>query len=165
MSGFVGHGRLQDAEWLMRACMILNEDRPAHADPIDEDTALNHVYARQSAEFEALLDRIDPEGDIDRARFPDLAFFAASEGWPADMILAIVAALLIWLFLPDWYGVARYVAYLAVGSFVAIRYLQARRRRERARAAAIRLGLDPEREHRLTLRMLVKYRRKPVTLH
>ena len=83
MSGYYAHGRLQDAEWLMRACMILNRDRPAHADPVDEDTPLNQVYARQSAEFEDLLAQIDPEGDIDRGIFPVLAFFTASEGWPA----------------------------------------------------------------------------------
>ena len=81
------------------------------------------------------------------------------------MILAIVAALGIWLFLPDWYGVANYVAYLAVAGFVAIQYLRARRKRERARAEMIRLGLDPQKEHPLTLRILVKYRRPPVTLH
>lgn len=165
MSGFVGQGRLQDAEWLMRACMILNRDRPGHADPVDEDTPLNKVYARQSAEFEALLERIDPEGDIDRKIFPVLAYFSASEGWPLDVIIAIVAALGIWLFLPDWYGVANYVAYLAVGGFVAIQYLRARRQRERARAEMIRLGLDAQKEHPLTLRILVKYRRPPVTLH
>lgn len=165
MSGFVGHGRLQDAEWLMRACMILNEDRPPHAEPIGEDTPLNRVYARQAAEFETLLDRIDPEGDIDRSRFPSSAYFYASEGWPVDMILAAAAALLIWLFLPDWYGLGKLIAWLVVGSFVAIRYLQARRRGERERAAAIRLGLDPEREHVLTLRMLARSRRRPETLH
>ena len=165
MSGFAGHGRLQDGEWLMRACMILNRDRPTQADPVDEDTPLNRVFARQAAEFEALLDRIDPEGDIDRKIFPVLAYFTASEGWPLDVILAIVAALGIWLFLPDWYGVANYVAYLAVAGFVAIQYLRARRKRERARAEMIRLGLDPQKEHPLTLRILVKYRRPPVTLH
>ena len=165
MSGFAGHGRLQDGEWLMRACMILNRDRPAHADPIDEDTPLNRVYARQAAEFEALLKRVDPEGDIDRKIFPVLAYFTASEGWPVDIIIAIVAALGVWLFLPDWYGVANYVAYLAIGGFVAIQYLRARRARERARAEMLRLGLDPAREHPLTLRILVRYRRPPVTLH
>ncbi|MEA1941947.1 MAG: hypothetical protein U9P68_06840 [Pseudomonadota bacterium] len=165
MSGFAGHGRLQDGEWLMRACLILNRDRPAHADPIDEDTPLNRVYARQAAEFEALLKRVDPEGDIDRRIFPVLAYFTASEGWPVDIILAIVAALGVWLFLPDWYGVANYVAYLAIGGFVAIQYLRARRARERARAEMLRLGLDPTREHPLTLRILVRYRRPPVTLH
>lgn len=165
MSGFAGHGRLQDGEWLMRACLILNRDRPAHADPIDEDTPLNRVYARQAAEFESLLKRVDPEGDIDRRIFPVLAYFTASEGWPVDIILAIVAALGVWLFLPDWYGVANYVAYLAIGGFVAIQYLRARRARERARAEMLRLGLDPTREHPLTLRILVRYRRPPVTLH
>jgi len=165
MSGFYAHGRLQDAEWLMRACMILNRDRPAHADPVDEDTPLNQVYVRQSAEFEDLLARIDPEGDIDRGIFPVLAFFTASEGWPVDIIFAIVAALGVWLFLPDWYGVANYVAYLAIAGFVAIQYLRSRRRRERARAEMIRLRLDPEKEHPLTLRILVRYRRQPVTLH
>lgn len=165
MSGFAGRGRLQDGEWLMRACLILNRDRPAHADPIDEDTPLNRVYARQAAEFEALLKRVDPEGDIDRRIFPVLAYFTASEGWPVDIILAIVAALGVWLFLPDWYGVANYVAYLAIGGFVAIQYLRARRARERARAEMLRLGLDPTREHPLTLRILVRYRRPPVTLH
>jgi len=165
MSGFAGQGRLQDGEWLMRACLILNRDRPAHADPIDEDTPLNQVYARQAAEFETLLERVDPEGEIDRKIFPVLAYFTASEGWPVDIILAIVAALGVWLFLPDWYGVANYVAYLAIGGFVAIQYLRARRARERARAEMLRLGLDPTREHPLTLRILVRYRRPPVTLH
>ncbi|WP_300543203.1 hypothetical protein [Maricaulis sp.] len=165
MSGFAGHGRLQDGEWLIRACMILNEDRPAHADPVTEDTRLNQVFARQSAEFEALLDRIDPEGDIDRSIFPVLAYFTASEGWPLDIILAAIAALGIWLFLPDWFGVAEYVAYLGVAGFVAIQYLRARRRRERARAEMLRLGLNPEQEHPLTLRILVRYRRQPVTIH
>jgi hypothetical protein len=165
MSGFAGRGRLQDGEWLMRACLELNRERPAHAEPIDEDTPLNRVYARQAAEFEALLKRIDPEGDIDRRIFPVLAYFTASEGWPVDIILAIVAALGVWLFLPDWYGVANYVAYLAIGGFVAIQYLRARRARERARAEMLRLGLDPTREHPLTLRILVRYRRSPVTLH
>lgn len=165
MSGYAGHGRLQDGEWLMRACLILNRDRPAHADPIDEDTPLNRVYARQAAEFETLLERVDPEGEIDRKIFPVLAYFTASEGWPVDIILAIVAALGVWLFLPDWYGVANYVAYLAIGGFVAIQYLRARRARERARAEMLRLGLDPTREHPLTLRILVRYRRPPVTLH
>ena len=48
---------------------------------------------------------------------------------------------------------------------IAGRYLRARRKRERARAEMIRLGLDPQKEHPLTLRILVKYRRPPVTLH
>jgi len=165
MSGYAGHGRLQDGEWLMRACMILNRDRPAHADAIDEDTPLNRVYARQAAEFETLLERVDPEREIDRKIFPVLAYFTASEGWPVDIIIAIVAALGVWLFLPDWYGVANYVAYLAIGGFVAIQYLRARRARERARAEMLRLGLDPTREHPLTLRILVRYRRPAVTLH
>ena len=162
MSGFVGHGRLQDAEWLMRACLILNRDRPTHADPVTEDTPLNQVYARQSAEFEALLDQIDPEGEVDRRIFPVLAFFTASEGWPVDIIFSIVAALCVWLFLPNWYGLAQFTAYVAIGGFVAIQYLRARRRQERARAEMIRLGLDPTREHPLTLRILVKYRRRDV---
>ncbi len=162
MSGFVGHGRLQDAEWLMRACLILNRDRSAHADPITEDTPLNQVYARQSAEFDSLLELIDPEGEVDRRIFPVLAFFTASESWPVDIIFAIVAALGVWLFLPNWYGVTQLVAYVAIGGYVAIQYLQSRRRQERARAEMIRLGLDPTREHPLSLRILVKYRRHDV---
>jgi len=165
MSGFVGRGRLQDAEWLMRACMILNRDRPANADPIDEGTPLNRVFLTQSAEFESLLEQIDPEGDIDRQIFPTLAFMTASEGWPVDVIIAIVAAILTWLFLPDWYGFGHFVAYVLIGSFVAIQYLRARRRHERARAMMIRRGLDPTRQHALTLRLLVRYRDIPTTIH
>lgn len=162
MSGFRGYGRLQDAEWLMRACLILNRDRPSHADPITEDTPLNQVYARQSAEFEALLTQIDPEGEVDREIFPVLGFFTASESWPVDIIFSIVAALGVWLFLPNWYGVAYLVAYVAIGGFVAIQYLRARRKKERARAEMIRLGLDPAKDHPLTLRILVKFRRMDV---
>ena len=73
--------------------------------------------------------------------------------------------MLVWLFLPDWYGVAEYVAYLAIAGFVAIQYLRARRLRERARAEMIRLGLDPDKRHPLTLRILARYRKRPVTLH
>jgi hypothetical protein len=29
----------------------------------------------------------------------------------------------------------------------------------------LRLGLNPEQEHPLTLRVLVRYRRQPVTIH
>lgn len=165
MSGYVGFGRLQDGEWVMRAAMRLNEDRPAHADPIDETTPLNRVYARQTAEFEALLERIDPEGDIDRDIFPVLAYFTQSEGWPVDIIFSILAVLGIWLFLPNWIGIAHYVGYLAVGGFIAIQYLRARRQREKGRAEMLRLGLDPEKEHPLTLRILVRYRKRPVTVH
>lgn len=165
MSGYAGRGRLQDGEWLMRACMIMNRDQPAHAEPYHEDTELNRVYTRQSAEFEALLAQIDPEGDIDHDIFPVLAYFNASENWPLDILIAAAAALLVWLFLPDWYGVTEYLAYLAIAGYVAIQYLRARRLRERARAGALRLGLNPQAEHKLTLRQLVKYRRKPVTVH
>ncbi len=159
MSGFAGTGRLQDAEWVMRACLYLNRELPAGADPYSETTHLNRVWATQSAEFERLLAVIDPEGDIDPAIFPVLAFFDPSENWPLDIILAAIAGLLVWLFLPDWYGIAEYVAYLAIAGFVAIQYLRARRVRERARAEMIRLGLDPDRRHPLTLRILARYRK------
>ncbi|MHA6286960.1 hypothetical protein [Maricaulis sp. CAU 1757] len=166
MSGFVGRGRLQEAEWLMRAVMVLNRDLPPHATPYDEDTELNRVYTRQAAEFEALLAKVDPEGEIDRELFPVLAYFNASESWPLDIILGAVAALLVWQFLPDWYGVAEYLAYLMIFAWIAIQYLRARRRGQVARTSARRLGLDPDAEHRLTLRQLVRYRRPPAhTLH
>ncbi|OLF80592.1 hypothetical protein AWH62_15285 [Maricaulis sp. W15] len=170
MTGFAGAGRLQDGEWLMRACLYLNRELPAGAEPYTEMTHLNRVWATQSAEVERLLEIIDPEGDIDRSIFPVLAFFDPSENWPLDIILAAIAALCVWLFLPDWYGVAEYLAYLLIGGFVAIQYLRARRLRERARAEMIKLGLDPEARHPLTLRILVRYRKQPgharaVTLH
>lgn len=165
MSGYVGAGRLQDGEWLMRASMMLNKDLPHGAEPYTEMTQLNRVWATQSAEVEQLLGLIDPEGEIDRSIFPVLAFFDPSENWPLDIILAAMAALGVWLFLPDWYGVAEYLAYLLIGAFVAVQYLRARRLRERARAEMIKLGLDPDARHPLTLRILVRYRKKPVTLH
>ncbi|WP_291845034.1 hypothetical protein [Maricaulis sp.] len=165
MSGYAGAGRLQDGEWLMRACLYLNRELPPGAEPYTEMTHLNRVWATQSAEFDRLLEIIDPEADIDRRIFPVLAFFDPSENWPLDIILAGFAALLVWLFLPDWYGVAEYVAYLAIAGFVAIQYLRARRLRERARAEMIRLGLDPDKRHPLTLRILARYRKRPVTLH
>jgi len=165
MSGFAGAGRLQDGEWLMRACLRLNQDLPRGAETHTETTHLNQVWATQSAEFERLLEIVDPEGDIDRSIFPVLAFFDPSENWPLDIILAAIAALLVWVFLPDWYGVAEFVAYLAIAGFVAIQYLRARRLRDRARAEMIRLGLDPDKRHPLTLRILVRYRKPPVTVH
>jgi hypothetical protein len=165
MSGFVGSGRLQDGEWLMRACLLLNRELPGGAERYTELSHLNRIWATQSAEFERLLELIDPEGEIDPTIFPVLAFFDPSENWPLDIILAAIAALLVWVFLPDWYGVAEYVAYLAIAGFVAVQYLRARRLRERARAEMIRLGLDPEKRHPLTLRILVRYRKKPITLH
>lgn len=165
MSGYVGAGRLQDGEWLMRASMMLNKDLPHGAEPYTEMTQLNRVWATQSAEVEQLLGLIDPEGEIDRSIFPVLAFFDPSENWPLDIILAAMAALGVWLFLPDWYGVAEYLAYLLIGAFVAVQYLRARRLRGRARAEMIKLGLDPDARHPLTLRILVRYRKKPVTLH
>ncbi|ABI65364.1 hypothetical protein [Maricaulis maris] len=165
MSGYVGAGRLQDGEWLMRACMLLNKDLPLGAEPYTEMSQLNRIWATQSAEVDRLLALIDPEGDIDQSIFPVLAFFDPSEGWPLDIILAAMAALGVWLFLPDWYGVAEYLAYLLIAAFVAIQYLRARRLRERARTEMIKLGLDPDARHPLTLRILVRYRKKPVTLH
>ena len=165
MSGFVGKGRLQDAEWLMRAVMVLNRDKPPHAEPYSEDTELNRVYTRQSAEFEALLAKIDPEGEIDRDIFPVLAFFNASENWPLDVILGVVAAIGVWLFMPDFYGVGEYLGYLAIFAYVAVQFLRARRRAEKARAAALRLGLNPDVDHQLTLRQLVKFRKPAVTIH
>ena len=165
MSGFVGHGRLQDAEWLMRACMIMNRELPPHAPEYTPETELNRNYTQQSAEFEALLDKIDPEGDIDRKIFPTIAFFTQSVGWPLDIILAAMAAFGIWLFMPNWYGIGEFVAYVLVGAYVAIQYLSSRRVRERAVREMKRIGLDPAEEHALTLRMLVKYRKPRVTLH
>ncbi|MDF1769255.1 hypothetical protein [Maricaulis sp.] len=165
MSGYAGGGRLQDGEWLMRACLYLNRELPHGAEPYTEMTHLNRVWATQSAEFERLLELVDPEGDIDPRIIPVLAFFDPSENWPLDIILAAIAALGVWLFLPDWYGIAEYVAYLAIGCFVAVQYLRAQRLRQRARAEIIRLGLDPDRRHPLTLRILVRYRKRPVTIH
>lgn len=165
MSGFVGHGRLQDAEWLMRACMIMNADLPPGVPEYTPETLLNRAYTQQSAEFESLLERIDPEGDIDPEIFPVLAYFSQSEGWPFDIIIAGFAALGIWLFLPNYAGVAKFTAYVLVGAFLAIQYLRSRRIRERAQTEMRRLGLDPNQDYPLTLRMLVKYRRKPVTIH
>ena len=78
MAGYAGRGRLQDGEWLMRACALMNRELPPGAPEYTPETELNRSYARQQAEFEALLERIDPEGDIDRAIFPMLAYFNAS---------------------------------------------------------------------------------------
>lgn len=106
-----------------------------------------------------------PEGEIDRELFPTLAYFSASENWPFDVILAAGAALLVWLFLPDWYGVARYCAYLGIIAYVAVQFLRARRAQARARRSMQRLGLKPGRSYKLTLRELVKHRRPAATIH
>jgi len=165
MGGYVGHGRLQDAEWLMRACMIMNRDLPPGVPEYTAESELNKVYTQQVAEFDELLTRIDPDQEIDRKIFPVLAHFSASEGWPLDIIVAALAILLIWLFMPNYYGILKYVTYLGVAGFVAVQYLRTRRIRERAAFEMKRLGLDPAERHPLTLRMLVKYRKIPVTLH
>ena len=165
MAGYVGHGRLQDDEWLMRACAVMNRDLPPHAPEYTPETELNRSYTTQSAEFETLLAKIDPEGDIDRSIFPMLAFFTASEGWPVDIIFAALAAFLVWIFMPNWYGIMEYAAYTVIAGFVAIQYLRARRVRERATREMQRLGLPPGEENALTLRMLVRYRVMPATIH
>ena len=84
MSGYVGGGRLQDGEWLMRACLYLNRELPPGAEPYTEMTHLNRVWATQSAEFDRLLEIIDPEGDIDPGIFPVLAFFDHQQGAGLD---------------------------------------------------------------------------------
>jgi hypothetical protein len=165
MSGFAGQGRLQDAEWLMRACMIMNRDLPPGAPQYDEETELNRVYTQQAAGFEELLSRIDPEGEIDPGMFPVLAHFAASESWPIDIIIAAFAALCVFLFLPNFYGVGVYVAYLLISAYVAIQFLRTRRVRERAAFEMRRMKLNPSVRHPLTLRMLVRYRRSNLTVH
>lgn len=165
MAGYIGHGRLQDAEWLMRACVLMNRDLPPGAPEYTAETELNRSYTTQAAEFEALLEKIDPEGDIDRRIFPILAFFTASEGWPLDIIFAATAAFLVWIFMPNWYGIMEYAAYTAIAGFVAIQYLRARRVRQRAERGMARLGINPDSEPALTLRMLVKYRVMPPTIH
>lgn len=165
MSGYFGHGRLQDAEWLMRACMLLNRDIPPHAPDITPETVLNKSYTQQAAEFESLLERIDPEGDIDRTLFPAVAYFNAAESLPLDIILAAIAALLIWMFMPNYYSIMEYVAYMAVAAYLAIQFLRARSARERAARQMRRMGLNPQERHPLTLRQLVKYRQRHVTIH
>tara|TARA_R110000868_G_scaffold86206_2_gene241824 strand:- start:7349 stop:7846 length:498 start_codon:yes stop_codon:yes gene_type:complete len=165
MAGYAGRGRLQDGEWLMRACALMNRELPPGAPEYTPETELNRSYTRQVAEFEALLDKIDPEGDVDRSIFPMLAYFTASEGWPADVIFGAVAAFCVWIFMPNWYGIMEYAAYMAIAGYVAIQYLRSRRARERANEEMLRRGLSLDGEHQLTLRMLVKYRRLPVTIH
>lgn len=156
---------MQDAEWLMRACMIMNADLPSGAPPYTEETQLNQAYTQQSAEFEALLDKIDPEGEIDRDIFPVLAFFTQSEGWPLDIILAGFAVVGIWLFMPNWAGVGHFVSITLVGVYIAVQYLRSRRIRERAQRHMRRLGLNPNEDYPLTLRMLVRYRRPSMAVH
>lgn len=156
---------MQDAEWLMRACMIMNRDLPVDAPEYTEESALNQVYTQQSSEFEELLSRIDPEGEIDRTIFPILAHFTAPEGWPLDIILAAFAFVGISLWMPNFYGIMKYVAYLIVVSFIAIQHLRTRQTRERAKNEMKTMGLDPFETHPLTLRMLVRYRRSSMTLH
>jgi hypothetical protein len=165
MSGFVGQGRLQDGEWLMRACMLMNRDLPAGAPEYTAETELNRVYTQQVAEFDELLSKIDPEHEINHDIFPVLAHFSSSEGWPLDIILAAFAWLCVWLFMPNYYGIFEYVAYMAISAFVAIQYLRSRRVRERAKYEMRMMGLDPSAHHPLTLRMLVKYRKESITRH
>jgi hypothetical protein len=165
MSGFAGEGRLQDAEWLMRACIIMNRVLPPGAPPYTEETELNRVYTQQAAGFADLLERIDPEGEIDPAMFPVLAHFSAAESWPIDILIAAFAALGVMLFMPNYFGVGEYVAYLVILTYIAVQFLRTRRVRERARYEMRRLNLDPNQRHPLTLRMLVKYRRTNITVH
>lgn len=165
MSGFVGHGRLQDAEWLMRACIVLNQDIPPHAPDVTPETVLNKTYTQQAAEFESLLERIDPERDIDRRLFPVVAYFNAAESLPLDIILAAIAALIVWVFMPNYYSIMEYVTYVAIGGYLVVQFLRARSKRERAEQQMRRMGLNPRERHPLTLRQLVKYRQRKVTLH
>ena len=165
MSGFVGHGRLQDAEWLMRACIVLNQDSPPHAPDVTPETVLNKTYTQQAAEFESLLERIDPERDIDRRLFPAVAYFNAAESLPLDIILAAIAALIVWVFMPNYYSIMEYVTYVAIGGYLVVQFLRARSKRERAEQQMRRMGLNPRERHPLTLRQLVKYRQRKVTLH
>ncbi|MDG1416922.1 MAG: hypothetical protein P8J78_06215 [Maricaulis sp.] len=165
MSGFRGQGRLQDAEWLMRACMIMNRDLPPNAPDYTEESPLNQVYTQQASEFEELLAKIDPEGEIDRTIFPILAHFTAPEGWPLDIIVAAFAFVGISLWMPNFYGIMKYVAFLLIIMAVAIQHLRTRRNRNRAKSEMRKLGLDPFETHPLTLRMLVRYRKASLTLH
>ena len=159
MSGYAGYGRLQDGEWLMRACMILNEDLPPHAREITPDTVINKVYTVEAAEFEEMVGRIDPEGELDLTAFPAVAYFNLDEGWPVDIIIALLLALGVWLFLPDWYGVAEFVAYVLILAYVAVSYLRTRRRRQLQEARMQQLGLKRGQTHPFTLRDLIAYRR------
>lgn len=170
MSGYFAAGRLQDAEWLMRGCVIINDDLPAHAPEFTPDTPINKAYTQQAAEFEVLLAKLDPEGDIDPAKLPSVAFFNPAERWPIDIILGAGLALLVFLFLPNWYGVGEFVAYVLILAYVAVQYLSARQKREREEKYMRRLGMMPGQIYPLTLRQLVKFRRPPgapdnVTLH
>lgn len=165
MSGYFARGRLQDEEWLMRACAELNRDWPSHAAPINADTVLNAVYTQQQAEFEDLLKKVDPEGDIDPTVFPAIAYFNAGEGWPMDLIVACFATILIWLFVPDYLGVTRLGVTSLLALYVVIQVVRSRRRADEARFRMRNLGLETTTKHPLTLRHLVRFRRKPVTVH
>lgn len=173
MSGYYAQGRLQDAEWMMRACMIINRETPAHAPEFTPETPINKAYTQQAAEFESLIRKIDPEGDIDLAEFPVVAFFDPAERWPLDLIIGAGLVLVIYLFLPNWFGVGQFIAYIAVFAYVAISFLLARRKRSRQLMRMRSLGLAPGQRYPLPLRQLVKFRRRPlakrapenVTLH
>ena len=161
MGGFYGEGRLQDEEWLMRAGMIINRERPSHVPEISADTAINTAFTQQSAEFEALMSKLDPEGDIDLERFPMLAFFDLSERWPLDIILGAILALLIFLLMPNWYGFGEYTAYLLVVTYVVVQVARAMRRRQRQEVRMRKMGLTPGQRYELSLRKLVKFRKAP----
>lgn len=162
MSGFFGTGRLQEEEWLMRAVMVVTRELPPQAPQFTPDTPINTVFTQQSAEFESLLAKLDPEGDIDPERFPFIAFFEPSERWPVDIILGAIAALIVFLFLPNWFGIGKYVAYLGIAAYVSVQFLRARRRQQRQQARMRQLGLTPGERYELTLRKLVKFRRQPL---
>jgi hypothetical protein len=165
MSGFAGEGRLQDAEWILRACMIMNRELPEGAPEYSETTELNAVYTSQAAGFEELLEKIDPESEINPHIFPILNHFSSSENWPLDIILASIAALFVWLFMDNYYGIFKYVAYMTLASYVVIQYLRPRRDRQRAEREMVLMGLDPHEPHPLTLRMLVRYRKRNLTFN
>ena len=150
---------------MMRACMILNQGLPPYAPEITPETELNKAYTQQAGEFEGLLDQIDPEGDIDRRLFPMVAYFNAAESLPLDIIVAAIAGLLVWMFMPNYYSIMEYVAYMALAAFLAIQFLRARSRKARAEQQMRRMGLKLDQRHPLTLRQLAKYRRRSVTVH
>ena len=58
-----------------------------------------------------------------------------------------------------------YVTYVAIGGYLVVQFLRARSKRERAEQQMRRMGLNPRERHPLTLRQLVKYRQRKVTLH
>ncbi|WP_300529363.1 hypothetical protein [Maricaulis sp.] len=165
MSGYFARGRLQDEEWLMRACEVLNRDWPSYMAPITADTVLNAVYTQQQAEFEELLKQVDPEEDIDPTVFPAIAYFNAGDGWPMDLIFSGLAAVLVWLFVPDYLGITRLALTSILALYVVMQVVKSRRTAEEARFRMRNLGLETTTKHPLTLRHLVRFRRKPVTVH